>query len=59
MTQTDFVTLLSSGVLNTRKGWWMMARLWRLILSQTPDRRRMAVQQHRSVRAAGAFVACT
>jgi len=34
-TRTDFVTLLSPGVLNLTKKWLPRARLWRLILSQT------------------------
>ena len=33
-TRTDFVTLLSPGVLNMNKKWLPRARLWRLILSQ-------------------------
>ena len=34
-TRTDFVTLLSPGVLNMNKMWLPRARLWRLILSQS------------------------
>ena len=33
-TRTDFVTLLSPGILNMSKKWLPRARLWRLILSQ-------------------------
>ena len=36
-TQTDFVTLLSPGVLNGTHRWLQRARLWRLILSQTTE----------------------
>jgi hypothetical protein len=36
-TQVKFLTLLSPGVLNARRNWWLTARLWRLILSQSPD----------------------
>ena len=34
-TQTDFVTLLSPGVLNGTNKWLIRCRLWRLILSQS------------------------
>lgn len=34
-TQTDFVTLLSPGVLNGEHRWLQRARLWKLILSQS------------------------
>jgi hypothetical protein len=34
-TRTDFVTLLSPGILNMAKKWLPRARLWRLILCQT------------------------
>jgi hypothetical protein len=36
-TCAKFVTLLSPGVLNTRDKWFVKARLWRLILSQSTD----------------------
>jgi hypothetical protein len=36
-TQTDFVTLLSPGVLNGTHRWLTRARLWRLILSQSTE----------------------
>ncbi len=36
-TQVKFVSLLSPGVLNARRNWWLTARLFRLILSQSPD----------------------
>jgi hypothetical protein len=36
-TQTDFVTLLSPGVLNSTHRWLVRARLWRLILSQNTE----------------------
>jgi hypothetical protein len=36
-TQTDFVTLLSPGVLNGLHRWLVRARLWRLILSQSTE----------------------
>jgi hypothetical protein len=32
---TKFVTMLSPGVLNTRDKWWLRARLWKMILSQS------------------------
>jgi hypothetical protein len=36
-TQTDFVTLLSPGILNGTHRWLVRARLWRLILSQNVE----------------------
>jgi hypothetical protein len=36
-THTDFVTLLSPGILNVGRRWLPRARLWRLILSQSPE----------------------
>ena len=36
-TQTDFVTLLSPGVLNGRSRWLLRARFWKLILTQTRE----------------------
>ncbi len=36
-TATAFLTLLSPGILNTREKWWVKARLWKLILSQSPQ----------------------
>ncbi len=36
-TQTDFVTLLSPGILNGTHRWLQRARLWRLILSQSTE----------------------
>ena len=36
-TATAFLTLLSPGILNTRDKWWVKARLWKLILSQSPE----------------------
>ena len=35
-TATAFLTLLSPGILNTRDKWWVKARLWKLILAQSP-----------------------
>jgi len=36
-TATAFLTLLSPGILNTRDKWWVKAKLWKLILSQSPE----------------------
>jgi hypothetical protein len=36
-TVTSFLTLLSPGILNSRGSWWQKARLFRFILTQTPD----------------------
>jgi hypothetical protein len=36
-TQTDFVTLLSPGILNGTHRWLVRARLWRLVLSQSVE----------------------
>ena len=36
-TATAFLTFLSPGILNTRDKWWVRARLWKLILSQTKE----------------------
>jgi hypothetical protein len=36
-TSTDFVTLLSPGILNVHHKWLINARLWRFMMSQEPD----------------------
>ena len=36
-TQTDFVTLVGPGTLNTKSKWLLRARLFKLIFSQSPD----------------------
>ena len=37
VTCTDLVTLMSPGILDVRHKWLIRARLWKLILSQSPD----------------------